>query len=192
MRSVVVYESHHGNTRLIAEAIAEGLGGAPALTVGEAGDRARGAGLVVVGGPTRVHTRAARNGGRGGGATRLQARSDDELGLWEWLRDLPRGDGAYAAAFDTRLDKPRWFTGDAAQSIARRLAGHGYEVLGAQSFLVELAEGPLRDGERDRARAFGERLSLMASPAVEIGSSGRRAPRARSARRRGLRSAPGG
>jgi hypothetical protein len=191
VRSVVVYESHHGNTRLIAEAIAEGLGGAPALSVHEAGDRVRDARLVVVGGQTQLQGRVAKGSRR---APRTVPRASSEPSsagppaLREWLRDLPRADGVYAAAFDTRLDKPRWLTGDAAHSIARRLAGNGYEVLEAQSFVLEDTEGPLRDGERERARAFGERLALsLSSPTITM----RRATRARSRRLQGLRSAPG-
>ena len=163
MRSVVVYESHHGNTRLIAESIAEGLGGAPAVAVHEAGDRIHEVRLLVVGGPNQMLGPAAKGGHRAAGTekrTRRGSPAASQPGLREWLRDLPRCDGVYAAAFDTRLDKPRWLTGDVAQSIARRLANHGYEVLGAQSFLVEGAEGPLREGQRERARAFGERLAL--------------------------------
>ena len=166
VRSVVVYESHHGNTRLIAESIAEGLGGAPAVAVDEAGDRVLEARLLVVGGPTQMHGLAAKGSRRAAGAgkqTKRRSPVASQPGLRRWLRDLPRGDGIYAAAFDTRLDKPRWLTGDVAQSIARRLANHGYEVLDAKSFLLEEPEGPLRDGERDRARAFGERLALALS-----------------------------
>lgn len=193
MRSVVVYESRHGNTRQIAEAIAEGLGGVPALEVHEAGDRVRDAELVVIGGQTQLHALAAQGGERGSPTVRgtsPELPDPGAPGLREWLRDLPRAQGVYAAAFDTRLDKPRWLTGDAAHSIARRLASNGYEVLGAQSFLVENTEGPLRDGECERARAFGERLalSLSAPPAA----SRRAARRGRSRRRQGLHSGPGG
>ncbi len=175
MRSVVVYESDDANTRLIAEAIAQGLGCAPALAVPQAGDQVREAQLVVVGGATELHG-LARTAGRRAPATGRQTRLRTALsgpGLREWLRGLPRADGVYAAAFDTRLDKPRWVSGDAARSIARRLANNGYEVLGAHSFLVEDTDGPLRAGERERARAFGERLarslSTPAPASVRIG-----------------------
>ncbi|MGA2924536.1 MAG: hypothetical protein ABSG43_00870, partial [Solirubrobacteraceae bacterium] len=158
----------HGNTRLIAQAIAEGLGCAPALAVHEAGDRVLQARLVVVGGATYIHGLAAK-GARGAPTAPDRPAEEEELpvagapGLREWLRQLPRASGTYGAAFDTRLDKPRWLTGDAAHSIARRLANRGYEVLAVQSFLLQDPEGPLRDGEHDRARAFGERLAQSVS-----------------------------
>ena len=193
VRSVVVYESRHGNTRLIAESIAEGLGGVPALAVHEAADQIQGVQLIVVGGQTQPHALAAEAGRQASGSEPLggsRAAAVPAPRLREWLRELPRADGVYAAAFDTRVDKPRWLTGDAAHSIARRLASNGYGVLGAQSFLIEDAGGPLRDGERERARAFGERLALsLSAPPV---TRRRAAMRGRSRRRQGLHSTPGG
>jgi hypothetical protein len=82
----------------------------------------------------------------------------DDPGLREWLRDLPRRDGARAAAFDTRLDRSPMLTGMAARGITKRLRRRGYEVIGSESFLVEDSEGPLEAGELDRARAWGEQL----------------------------------
>jgi hypothetical protein len=90
----------------------------------------------------------------------------DEPGLREWLRDLPKRDGARAAAFDTRLDRSPMLTGMAARGIAKRLRRRGYEVVASESFLVEDSEGPLEVGELDRARAWGEQL------ASELASAG--------------------
>ena len=53
MSAVVVYESVYGNTRAIAEAIADGLGGASVVPVSRAGVPE--ADLLVVGGPTHMH-----------------------------------------------------------------------------------------------------------------------------------------
>jgi hypothetical protein len=50
-------------------------------------------------------------------------------------------------------------TGTAARGIARRLRRHGYTIRDTESFLVRDAEGPLEDGELERARAWGEQLS---------------------------------
>ena len=55
MNAIVVYESIYGNTRAIAEAIAEGLGGAPAVSPAELPADAAQADLLVVGGPTHIH-----------------------------------------------------------------------------------------------------------------------------------------
>jgi dienelactone hydrolase len=53
----------------------------------------------------------------------------------------------------------------AARGIARRLRRRGYEVIASESFLVEDAEGPLEDGELERARAWGQELAGRLSAA---------------------------
>jgi flavodoxin len=59
MKTVIVYESMYGNTRVIADAIAQGLGPeceAVVVPVSQARPQLLdGADLVVVGGPTHVH-----------------------------------------------------------------------------------------------------------------------------------------
>jgi flavodoxin len=57
---VVVYESVYGDTRAVAEAVAEGLGGAEAVHVHDAQRAIAGARLIVVGGPTHMHGLARR------------------------------------------------------------------------------------------------------------------------------------
>ncbi len=54
MNAVVVYESVYANTRRIAEAVAEGLGGARVLSVDEAAGQLGDPEVLVVGGPTHV------------------------------------------------------------------------------------------------------------------------------------------
>jgi hypothetical protein len=63
------------------------------------------------------------------------------------------------------LDKSPAVTGAAARGIARRLRRRGYQVVGDESFLVEDAEGPLADGELERARAWGAELAGLLAPA---------------------------
>lgn len=164
MNAIVVYESVYGNTRAIAEAIAAGLG-CETLAVQEAAARAGEADLLIVGGPTHMHglattrsRQAAVAAAKEDGHSSVEPHAADELGLRGWLRDLPHTEGRYAAAFDTRLDKSPWLTGVAARGIARRLSRRGYELLGSESFLVEESEGPLEEGELDRARAWGAKL----------------------------------
>src|SRR4029450_3737416 len=87
MKTIVVVESAFGNTRSVADAIAEGAGEATVLDVREAGAVPR-CDLLGVGGPThafgmsRPSTRdeATKQGGHGGGA--------DAVGLREWLDGL--------------------------------------------------------------------------------------------------------
>jgi hypothetical protein len=166
MRIVVVYESMFGNTKTIGELIAEGLREAAEVNVGSVDElspaEALDAALLVAGGPTHAHGMARPN------AHQSVAKMDPHHkygpvlpgreSLRGWLERLPSG-GAMAAAFDTRFDKPKWLTGSAAEKIARRMRGKGYSVIGAQSFFVETTGGPLADGERERAIAWGRGLA---------------------------------
>ena len=165
MNAVVVYESVYGNTRGIAEAVAEGLGGADVVPVHAASDVDR-VELLVVGGPTHMHGLATKRSRqmaveavREDGGVHVEPGAAEEPGLRAWLRELPPADGARAAAFDTRLDRSPWLTGVASRGIAKRLRARGYEVLATESFLVEDSEGPLEEGERDRARQWGVELA---------------------------------
>jgi hypothetical protein len=162
MNAIVIHESMYGNTRAIAEAIADGLGGAPVMSPGELPVDAVETDLLVVGGPTHMHTvatarsrRAALEAGRGTSA------AAEGPALRDWLAELARTDGAHAAAFDTRLNKPEWLTGAACHGIAKRLRHHGYTVVDTSSFLVAEGEGPLVDGELERARRWGAELASL-------------------------------
>ena len=166
MNVTVVYESVYGNTRAVAEAIADGLGDAVVLGVHEAAELAERPELLVVGGPTHLHglathrsRQAAVDGAHEDGQTHLEPGAADEPGLRTWLRDLPEVDGAKAASFDTRLEKSPWLTGVASRGIAKRLRHLGYNVVDSASFLVEDSEGPLAEGELDRAREWGRKLA---------------------------------
>ncbi|MFE6867254.1 flavodoxin family protein [Kitasatospora sp. NPDC057692] len=176
MHTVIVYESLYGNTREIAEAIAEGVHGAdPAasvdcLPVAEASaERTGSADLLVVGGPTHLRGMSsgisrrmaaaaeARKEGREEAAREARATAEGE-GLRTWFRHLPdTGPGTRAAAFDTRgADEG---SGGAAPGIAHRLERHHYAVVAEpEGFVVEGLDGPLRPGELDRARAWGAAL----------------------------------
>lgn len=173
MDAIVVYESIYGNTRAVAEAVAEGLGGAPVLSVHEAAERARERelDLLVVGGPTHIHglaTDRSRHVGaetpQADGASHIDSHATEPPGLRSWLRQLSPAVAHRAAAFDTRLDKSPWLTGSASRGIARRLRRHGIDVVDTESFLVEDAEGPLEAGELDRARAWGTKLAETPRP----------------------------
>jgi Flavodoxin domain len=167
MKAAIVYESVYGNTRAIAEAIAEGLGdGAVVLPVSKAGVPE--CDLLVVGGPTHMHGLAsARSRSMAAAAGEedgvgVEPEAAEEPGLRTWLRELPNAAGARAASFDTRLDRSPWLTGLASHAIAHRLSHRGYEIVARESFLVAQSEGPLEPGELERARAWG--AELAASP----------------------------
>lgn len=154
MKAVVIYESLWGNTQAVAKAIAEGIGpDALALSTAEAtSEVVGGAELIVAGAPLQAFSLPtekvrARIDSAGDPKPELLAPT-----LRSWLEQLPLGHGR-SAAFDTKL---RWLPGSAANVIDRELTRVGYvPVLKAEHFLVEGRNGPLRDGEIERARRWG-------------------------------------
>jgi hypothetical protein len=63
-----------------------------------------------------------------------------------------------AAAFDTRIARPR-LPGSAAHAAEKRLRRLGFRIVApAESFYVEGTLGPLQAGERERARRWGKTL----------------------------------
>ncbi|MHB0878644.1 MAG: flavodoxin [Anaerolineae bacterium] len=164
MRAVVVYESHWGNTAAIARAIAEGIGPeARALSTTEAvGSAIAGADLIVAGAPLlgfRLPTEdmlksMATSANRGGVPPDLSHPS-----LRSWLAALPKGD-AKVAAFETRI---WWSPGSAAKAILSIFELAGYRPIAKpQRFIVRGRSGPLRDGEVERAKAWGAELARSA------------------------------
>ena len=170
-QALVIYESMFGNTRVVAEAIAQGLsarfltesvevGAAPARIPHEVS-------LVVVGAPThafglsRARTRddAAKQAGT--------ALVSPGIGLREWLSILEDSRrGIHVATFDTRIDKPR-VPGSAARGAQKRLRRLGFDIVaGAESFYVTGTKGPLVPGEVERARVWGTDLARRI-PAVQ-------------------------
>ncbi len=178
MNVVVVYESMYGNTHHVAEAIAEGLDALGAVRVLPLADAASmgDVDLLVVGGPTHVHGMSKAASRKAAVET---AANDDALdldpdapgpGLRTWLADLPKVDGAFAAAFDTRADGPPIFTGSAAKGIAKQLRRHRFgELTEPVSFVVENSEGPLKEGEIERARQWGVDLAQRCRDQVTTG-----------------------
>lgn len=164
MNVVIVFESLFGNTRDVAEAVAEGArgGGEVVLLLPVAEAEASlfaDADLLVVGGPTHVHgmvSERSRVGAVGvAGRQRLPEPDLDGPALRDWFDAIPKGLGRRAAAFDTRIGKSKALTGSAASRIVRLLGRAGYTVVGEESFIVEGTAGPLREGELDRAREWG-------------------------------------
>jgi hypothetical protein len=180
MRAVVVYESMYGNTRAIAEAIAEGLHPADVVVVavGHAdADVIARADLLVVGGPThafgmsRPQTRAAAGDGAHKPNSGLTLEPEAlGAGVREWLASLGSGHGK-AAAFDTRIKMPGAI-GHASRGIGKLLRQRGYNlVTQPQSFFVT-KENVLRPGQVSRARQWGEELAALISD--EAQANGRR------------------
>lgn len=172
MRVCVVYESLFGNTRTLAEAIAEGIriaepgADVSCIAVTEAGPATAEADLLVAGGPTHFLGMTSQRSRRMACRYRLQAgegglpggEPPPGPGVREWLATLPRAPGRPAAAFDTRLDT--LFPGSAARFIGRILRDLGYVIIAApEGFTVTSMVGPLSPGERERATTWGAGLA---------------------------------
>lgn len=144
MKTIVVYDSVHGNTERIARAIGSALAGdTMIIRAAEASlDEGVGMDLLIVGSPTY-----------GGRATEA---------MQGFLGRVPASavKGVKTATFDTRLTSRfvRIF-GFAADRIAADLASKGANVIVApEGFFVLGREGPLKDGEEKRASDWAREL----------------------------------
>lgn len=156
MKTLIVYDSFFGNTEKIALSIGSSLDGrANVETCRVSNVRAEqleGLELLIVGSPTRAF-RPTRD-------------------IVSFLDRFPDNGlkGVKVAAFDTRIAPAdvnsrflavmvRLF-GYAAEPIARRLQKKGGElVLPPEGFLVTASEGPLKDGELERAAAWAAQIA---------------------------------
>ena len=154
MNTLVVYDTQFENTEAVARAIANSSEG-KLVRAGDGGVHAlTGVELLMVGAPTQ--------GGRPTPA--IQA----------FLSALPANalDGIAVAAFDTRFDPASQgiglrtlmkVIGYAAPKIAKSLiAKGGRQVAPPEGFIVLDKEGPLRDGEMERAAAWARGVVAVA------------------------------
>ena len=148
MKALIIYDSVFGNTEKIAQAISSSLGSkenVETLRVSEVRpEKLIGLELLIVGSPTRVFkpTKAIMN----------------------FLNKIPLNGlkGVKVAAFDTRIStvdaNSRLLNilvklfGYAAKPIADRLdKKEGSLIIPPEGFFVKDSEGPLKDGELERA-----------------------------------------
>jgi flavodoxin len=153
---MVVYDSQFGNTGQIAQAIGDTLGSqddVEIIRVSDVGpEQLAGLGLLIVGSPTQKFRPTAAT-------TNL-------------LKGIPKSGlkGVKVAAFDTRftmseIEKSsvlpffvRMF-GYAAKLISDKLEGKGGEVvMPPEGFYVEGVEGPLQEGELERAADWARQI----------------------------------
>jgi hypothetical protein len=161
MRSLVFYESSFGNTRQVAEKVAESLADAGEVEIFSVDDevpRLAHVDLLVVGAPTHVHGLSSTRSR----ASAVEQGADGEagIGVRGWIDKLPLCGGPRVAVFDTRAHKPELLVGSAAHGIAKRLQKHGYRLaVEPKSFFVSGTPGPLEDGELERAAQWGRALA---------------------------------
>jgi flavodoxin I len=141
MKTLVVYDSMFGNTEQIARVIADTLrtNGEVSLIAAShvAAIPTDGVELLVIGGPTQAH----------GDTPPIEAILDRIPA--QGLR------GVAVATFDTRLRWPRLLSGSAADTIAKRLRQRGAVlIVPPESFFVTGREGPLENGEIERAAGW--------------------------------------
>jgi flavodoxin len=164
MKALVVYESLWGNTAAVAAAIAEGLGPeARALSTADAvGPELADVDLIVAGAPVLAFKLPSEKIRESLRTTPPGAPAPADLShpsMNAWLEALPAGHGR-AAAFDTQVRGP---FGSAAPAIDKALQNAGYQSIAKPvGFIVKGKFGPLRDGELERARAWGEELAREA------------------------------
>ncbi len=159
MKALIVYDSFFGNTERVAQAVAAELGTqmeVQALRVAQADPRAlSGLNVLVVGSPTRAFSPSPE--------------------IKKFLSAIPSGSlaGTRIAGFDTRIDPEESNSGFlkfmvklfgfAAEPIAAKLMKKGAQAAAAPAgFFVNGTEGPLREGELERAAAWARQI-LMTS-----------------------------
>jgi flavodoxin len=158
MKGLVIYDSFFGNTEQIAQAmgaaLAEGEGAEiRVVKVSDASvEQLAGLDVLLVGSPTRAFRPSP--------------------GITDLLRRIPVGglNGMTVGAFDTRIAAEdansgflrlmiKWF-GWAAPKIAKQLSRAGGELAAEpEGFYVQGSEGPLREGELERARAWAQQVA---------------------------------
>ena len=167
MSALVVVESMWGNTRAVAEAVARGLGEeTEVVDVGQApSELPDDVGLLVVGGPTHAFS-MSRSTTRHDAVQRGAQGANEAQGIREWLEGLPPSDRVEVATFDTRVAKVRRLPGSAAKAAGKEVRRHHLgRLIATESFYVNDMEGPLLDGELDRAQEWGAQLRSLASAA---------------------------
>ncbi|MBN2589675.1 MAG: hypothetical protein JXA96_07425 [Sedimentisphaerales bacterium] len=155
MKALIIYESFFSNTEKIAKAISEGFDSSVEVEVCKVGDvkpeQLKVIDLLVVGAPTRAFRPSP--------------------GVSGFLKSIPANSmqGIKAASFDTRIAiediKIRFLRfmvklfGYAAEPISKKLRKKGAEiVIAPEGFCVKDTEGPLKEGELERAAAWSKQI----------------------------------
>ncbi|MEZ0446557.1 flavodoxin family protein [Cellulomonas sp. ICMP 17802] len=156
MRVLIVVESLFGNTRAVAQAVADRLreDGVEAELADAASAPAdlSGADLVLAGAPTHnlgLPTPRSRGQAVDRGAPPAGS------GLREWIGTLPAS-STPVVTFATKV--PGAFSGSAGKAAVKLLRRRGVPARHGTDFVVAGTTGPLTDGETERARAWAATL----------------------------------
>ena len=180
MSALVVYESMYGNTSSIARAIAEGIENTMPVTVVNVNHASASSllaiDLLVVGAPTHVHGLSGLNSRAAAICSASDALPLDVeaigTGVREWLTGIETS-ARYFAAFDTRINMPRWITGAATPLISRLLRARGLEAITTPEGFLVTDETRLVSTEFARAKQWGRELahttSVRLSSPVDVG-----------------------
>ena len=145
MKTLILYDSLYGNTKIIAEAIGEAMPGQVALiNVTEVDvSEINTYDVLILGGPTH-----------GGGI------SENVQALLERIQPSAL-EGKPVAVFDTRMtNKLILLFGCAAPKISGTLKQKSAELVGKpEGFFVSGGKGPLKEGEIERAVAWGREIA---------------------------------
>lgn len=156
MKALVVYDSFFGNTEKIAQAIGRGLASKMDVEISRVSDfkpeQLTEFDLLIFGSPTRKFSPTPA--------------------ITKLLKKIPSNGltGVRAAAFDTRISikdiNSRFLNfmvklfGYAAEPIAIRLEKKGAKlVIPPEGFFVKDSEGPLKDGEIERADEWAKHIT---------------------------------
>ena len=156
MKVLIVYDSVFGNTEKIAQVIGNAMGSQAEVNILRAGnvkqENLRGLDVLIVGSPTRAFKPTKE--------------------IINFLNGFPKNGlkGVKVAAFDTRftmsaIEESRVLPflvrlfGYAAKPISNRLKKKGGElIISPEGFFVEGVEGPLKEGEIERAASWAKEI----------------------------------
>jgi flavodoxin I len=151
VKALVVYDSVYGNTEKVAQAMAAVLECEARRVTAVTAEQLAGLDVLLVGSPTQAFQPLKP--------------------VKAFLKNIPAGklDGIKVAAFDTRMDVKE--VNNAVLTFFAKLFGYAAEPIGKQlvkkggtqavppaGFIVEGSEGPLKEGELERAAAWAQQI----------------------------------
>lgn len=154
LKSIVVYESKYGNTRTVAEKIAEGMNQVTGIEaiIAEVRDvdisRVEEFDVILIGSPNHV-----------GGATRRIKKFIDELGKLDLKNKNTAVFDTYIANWDRDFEK---VVKKLEKQIAEKIPGISLVAPGL-SVKVDKPKGPITEGEIPKCQEFGKKIAELAS-----------------------------